>query len=125
MSTQPNEIVRERSELEHIHDERRLTPPVDVYENKDELLLLIDVPGVENEGLSIQLDGERLEVEARQRLAEGDPQGLPPAVYVRTFAVPRGIDASKVNAALERGVLAVHLPKSEASKPRRIAVKTG
>jgi HSP20 family molecular chaperone IbpA len=47
------------------------------------------------------------------------------AIFERRFAVPNGIDASKINAELKDGVLKLHLPKSEAVKPRQIPVQAG
>ena len=124
METQNNEMVqRPQPNPEHVRAERRVAPPVDVYENNDAILLLVDVPGVEQDGLSIQLDGGQLDIEARQPKTAGEELGFEPVVYARSFSVPNTIDASKVAAALELGVLRVHLPKSEAAKPRRIEVK--
>jgi HSP20 family molecular chaperone IbpA len=45
--------------------------------------------------------------------------------YRRRFAVPGGIDAAKISAELKDGVLRLHLPKSDALKPRQIAVRSG
>lgn len=112
----------EQPNLEHVRDERRMAPPVDVYENNDELLLKVDVPGVEHSGLDIHLDNGKLDLEARQAKSLADELGYEPLVYARSFAVPSSIDPAKVSAELDRGVLTVHLPKTEAAKPRRIQV---
>lgn len=127
MDTQ-NETMVQRSDEErpeHVRDERRVTPPVDVFENNDEILLLVDVPGVAQDGLDIRLEGGQLDLEARQATAIADELGFAPVVYARSFSVPATVDSDKVAAELEMGVLQVHLPKSEAAKPRRIAVKVG
>ena len=122
MDTQSYETMQDTQELEHVRAERRVTPPVDVYENQDEILVRLDVPGVEQDGLDIRMDGGKLDVEARRT---DTPEDLEPIVYVRSFMVPQTVDATRVAAALDMGVLSVHLPKSEASKPRRIEVKVG
>ncbi len=120
MTTSNDMVRREEATTEHVRAEHRLTPPVDVYENTDEILLLVDVPGAERSGLSIQLDGGQLDLEAR---TPGFEDGEEAVVYARSFAVPNTIDPDKVEAELDMGVLTVHLPKSEAAKPRRIEVK--
>lgn len=103
-------------------------PPVDVYENADELLLVADVPGVTHDGIDIQLESDQLTIRARR---SEDARGAPvsaeyrPRDYLRAFAVPRGMDASKIDAQLTAGVLRLRLPKSELLKPRRIEVKQG
>jgi HSP20 family molecular chaperone IbpA len=96
-------------------------PPVDIFENKDEILILADVPGVAAAGLSINLDREKLTIEAHH--PEGQ-KGDKAFDYRRVFVVPRGLDAEKIEAKLESGVLRLTLPKPAALKPRQIQVKT-
>jgi HSP20 family molecular chaperone IbpA len=106
---------------ETISQELRVAPPVDVYENKDELLMLVDVPGVEHAGLNLRLEGADLELEARQ--TGGNGNGFTPVTFARSFTLPRGIDAKGVSAELKNGVLRIALKKSDEAKPRRIEVK--
>ena len=121
MDTNNEMVQRSPEELEDVRAVRRVAPPVDVYENDDELLLVLDVPGVSEDAFHIHLEGGKLELEACQ---PQPPEGLDyePVVFTRSFTVPNSIDADKVAAELEMGVLKVHLPKSAAAKPRRIAV---
>ena len=125
MATDNTEMVqREKEEVEHVSTTPRLAPPVDVYENADELLLMADVPGVEKDALDIRLDGGELTFEAKQtELGEGD-ETYQAVLFTRSFTLPSTIDVNQVAAELTDGVLTVRLPKSEAAKPRRIAVKT-
>lgn len=105
-----------------------VAPPVDVYENADELLLVADLPGARSDGIDIQLEDGQLTIHAK-RSDEGT--GTPLAMeyrardYFRSFSVPQGVDASKIGAQFTGGVLHLHLPKSESLKPRRIEVKQG
>ena len=103
----------------------RVAPPVDVLENADELLMLIDVPGVEEAGLDIRLEAGQLDIEAKQSAPAEDEVAFEPLIYARSFALPNMVDESRVIAELNAGGLTVHLPKAEAAKPRRIAVKAG
>jgi HSP20 family molecular chaperone IbpA len=109
------------TEPEAMSPELRLAPPVDVYENSDELLMLVDLPGVEQSTLGLRLDGAQLELEARQ--AGWGNGGAQPLVFARSFKLPHGIDHNGVSAELNKGVLTIRLRKSEAAKPRRIEVK--
>jgi HSP20 family protein len=102
-----------------------VAPPVDVYENPNELLVIADMPGVTQENMSIHFERNRLTIEGRRPqpkasplLAENDL-----ADFRRTFLVPQGIDAERISAELSHGVLKVHLPKHASVKPRRIEVK--
>ena len=94
-------------------------PPVDIYENEDEVLLVADMPGVTRDALSIEIDRAELRIEGtRERHL-----GRSTRDFRRRFTLPEGIDADRVVAQLENGVLNLHLPKSAKVKPRRIEVK--
>lgn len=103
-----------------------VAPPVDVYENKDEYLVVADLPGVTAQNLNIRLEQGELLVEgswAEENL--GGPVGreFRPVDYRRLFLVPDAIDADGVQARLVDGVLQVRIPKSEAVKPRKIEIR--
>jgi len=103
-----------------------VAPPVDIYENRDEILVYADVPGARTDGITIRLDKNELYLHARREDATaGSPVlgGTRTADYSRTFIVPRGIDAEKITAHMNGGVLRIKLPKSDALKPRKIEVR--
>jgi HSP20 family molecular chaperone IbpA len=106
-----------------------VAPACDVYENNDEILVIADVPGVTSDTLNVHLDKGELTVAARREVSASDGSFIGVEYrdcdFRRRFAVPGGIDASKINAELKNGVLWLHLPKSEALKPRQIAVRAG
>jgi HSP20 family protein len=103
------------------------TPRVDILENDNELTLFADMPGVRAEDVDIRFERGELTLQGRCTprqqganllLAEygvGD--------FYRSFTINPDIDANRISAEMKNGVLTVHLPKSEAIKPRRIAVK--
>ncbi len=111
---------------ERVQQRVTVTPRVDVYESANELLLVADIPGATKESVSIQLDKGQLTIEASRR---EEKVGSPLVAeyrsidYARVFAIPQGIDGSKIDAQLSGGVLRLRLPKSEALKPRRIEVR--
>jgi HSP20 family protein len=102
-----------------------IAPPVDIYENSEEFLVVADLPGVPPENVSVRLTGDRLELEARQVLPEEQRAQLSPLRFVRSFLVPDSIDAAGVNAKTENGVLTIRLKKAEARKPKQITVTAG
>ena len=119
---------RANASAEPVQHYDTIAPPVDVYENADELLLVADVPGASYDGIDVQLEKGQLTILAR-RIDE--TPGTPIVTeyrshdYFRVFSVPQGIDASKIDAQLTAGVLRLRLPKSESLKPRRIEVRQG
>jgi HSP20 family protein len=128
MANQTDLVTRSNGRVEAVRQHEAIAPVVDVYENVDELLLLVDVPGTTNDGIDVRLDKGQLTILAKRR--EDAPGSLLAAEYqscdyLRVFSVPQGIDPSKIDAQLSGGVLRLRLPKSESVKPRRIEVKQG
>jgi HSP20 family protein len=126
MTTQNLGSPTDRRTPERVQQRASISPRVDVYENANELLVLADVPGATKDKVTVHIDKGQLTLEARREPAlrgtalESEYRAVD---YHRVFAVPQGIDASKIEATLNAGVLKVRLPKSEALKPRRIEIK--
>lgn len=102
-------------------------PAVDIYENEDEILVHADMPGVVKENISVDIDNGTLSISGVRQLKTEGPatyEEFSDVEYVRSFSVPQTIDVEKVEAELKNGVLRLHLPKSEAAKPRQIEIKT-
>ena len=98
----------------------RLTPAVDIYETSAELVVMADLPGVEEAGLQLEVSRGVLTLEAEIQAAENEKQRC----YYRQFRLSERIEADAGSAALKDGVLTLRLPKTEAAKPKKIAVKT-
>jgi HSP20 family protein len=129
MTAQTEMVKKEAQSLQSAADRLPgVAPPVDVYENADEILLVADLPGVLSESLKLDLDNGELLLEA-VRTGTGDGRMMEAeygdCTFQRRFALPAGIDSAKVSADLKNGVLELHLPKAEALKPRRIEVRAG
>ena len=102
------------------------TPAVDIYENEAEILLHADLPGVLKDDISVHIDNGKLTLSGVRRLEESGATAwreFGEAEYRRTFSVPQSIDINKVHAELRDGVLRLHLPKSEAARPRQIEIR--
>ncbi|HEY4015504.1 MAG TPA: Hsp20/alpha crystallin family protein [Polyangiaceae bacterium] len=105
---------------------RAVAPPIDVFENADELLVVADVPGVAGDGIDLRVENGILRLEAKRAAAENASPALAREYedvdYVTTFRIPAGIDTAAISAQTKNGTLQVHLPKAQAAKPRKIAV---
>jgi HSP20 family protein len=102
-----------------------VAPEVDIRETKDEYLLEADMPGVAKEGLEVLLEGNELTlIGRRQPPPAGDVlyREIRGHDYRRVFQLDPVIDASRIRAQIEQGLLTVHLPKAEKVRPRKIAV---
>jgi HSP20 family molecular chaperone IbpA len=119
LTTRKENIVARRQDMP------RIAPVVDIYENDDEILLQADMPGVTKEHVTVNVDNGKLEISGTRKL---QPKGTATwqefgdVEYRRVFSVPQSIDVGKVNAELKEGVLKLHLPKTEAAKPRTIQI---
>jgi len=120
----PSEVTRP----ERVRAARTYLPVVDIVETADELLLVADVPGARAEDIDVQYENGLLTLNAKvtQRQVE-QPRFLlceyGVGDFSRSFQIGEGIDAARIAAEVRNGVLTLHLPKSEAAKPRRISVK--
>jgi HSP20 family protein len=106
--------------------ERYVSPPVDIFETADGLVVKADLPGVAKEGLDVRVENNLLTIRGRAaHVAPGDPiyreYGL--ANFFRQFELNERVDQGKITAELKHGVLTLNLPKAEEAKPRSITVK--
>lgn len=107
--------------------ERYRVPAADVYETSDAFVLMLDLPGVEKEGITLTHEKGELRVRAAGAAGRASEMKLlvrevRPATFARTFSLGDGIDTESIDARYESGVLTVKLYKSAASKARDIRV---
>jgi HSP20 family molecular chaperone IbpA len=129
MNTQTRNLTpRHTTEVETQREVQWVAPPVDIYENGDQFLIVADVPGATKE--TIRLDYERGRIDFEARPGVQPPEGATLVVgeqpfrsYRRSFSIPGTIDVDKISAELKEGVLTLRLPKSERAKPRQIQVR--
>jgi HSP20 family protein len=107
---------------------RAIAPPVDVFENADEVLVVADVPGVSTDLIDVRVENGTLSLQARRAAEQGGTalaREYDVVDFARTFRIPAGIDAANISAEAKNGTVLVRLPKIAAVKPRKIAVKSG
>ena len=105
-----------------------LVPPVDIYEDDDQVTLFADLPGVAKENLNLQIDKDTLQIYGKVAKADGDDGAavyteFPAKDFYRAFTIGEEIDRDKIAASISNGVLKLTLPKAERAKPRRIEIK--
>lgn len=103
-----------------------LTPLANIIETKDDYVLEAEMPGVNKEGLEVTVENGQLTIVGHRSGYAGQGPSLYRESrehdYRRVFEIDSSIDTAKVIARIDQGVLTLHLPKSEAVKPRKIAV---
>ena len=108
------------------HHERYVAPPVDIYETRDGLVVLADLPGVAKEALDVRVDHNMLTIRGHARHAvpgEVTYREYELVNFFRQFELSDTVDQSRITADLKCGVLTLQLPKAEQAKPRQIEVR--
>jgi HSP20 family protein len=106
-------------------------PALDVWETEDEIVYALDLPGIPEENISVELDDGALTISAeRERTQEESDDRFYRferrfGTFSRTFGVPQGVTEGDVRAECRNGVLEVHVRKPEQPKPKRIQVGSG
>ena len=106
-------------------EERYVTPPVDIYEDDQGLVVVADLPGVATDALDVGVERGILTIQARAaHLAPGDPvhREYDLTGFFRQFQLPVEVDAGRITAELTHGVLRLRLPQAERAQPRRIPI---
>jgi HSP20 family protein len=95
--------------------------PVDLYEDKENAYVRADLPGVNRDDISVEMVNGTLSVTAsrKQKTSAGEEESVS---FSRSISIPEEVQADKVAATYENGVLTVRLPKREEAKPRKITV---
>jgi len=104
-------------------------PPVDIFEEGDQIRIMAEVPGVRPEDVKISLENDVLTIHgSKQQTAEERTERVHRyertyGSFERSFTLPTTVDANAIKASYEHGVLTVTLPKVERAKPRQIEVQ--
>ncbi len=103
-------------------------PRVNLYDADETLEARVELPGVTAHDLDVRIQGNFLEISGTRK--SDAPSGYSAhrlergtAEFSRRFTMPVEVEAGKVEAVLENGILSLRLPKAEAAKPRRIEIK--
>jgi HSP20 family protein len=106
--------------------EQFVAPAATVLENADGYTLEVEMPGVSKENLEMWVENNELTILGRRSIpaVEGTliHRESRPENFRRTFELDPSIDAEKISARIEQGVVTLTLPKAEQVKPRKIAV---
>jgi HSP20 family protein len=107
---------------------RTWVPAVDVWETENELVYAFDLPGIEKEKVSVEIDDNVLTVSGeRERTQEVKQDRFYRferryGSFQRAVGLPQGVNEDQIRADFKDGVLEVHVPKPEEAKPRRIEI---
>lgn len=116
----------EKQAIEAQDKVRTLTPPVDIFDAGDALVVVADLPGVDQEHIDINIEKNVLTLKAEPSTRVSEPKLLNEFVlypFYRQFQLGEMVDQDKIRAELRYGVLTVYLPKVAEKQPKKIEVK--
>ena len=105
------------------------TPAVDVFEDKTAVKIVAELPGVKSEDVKLSIENNVITIRGEKRQAAEEKTERVHryersyGVFERAFALPNSVDADKIEARYENGILTVTVPKAEKARPREIPVK--
>lgn len=104
------------------------TPPLNVWEEGETLKVEVEIPGLKIEDVDVSFDNGELTLKGEKKVEAKETATLHRrerqyGSFTRTLTLPWEIKADEVVAELKDGVLTVTLPKAEAAKPRKVAIK--
>lgn len=104
-------------------------PHIDLIERDKELLVRVEVPGIDKKDLKLDLRGDLLTLSGERRLEEENEEGevhraeIVRGAFTRSIRLPVPVDPERVDAGFKDGVLEIHLPKAHETEHRRIEIK--
>lgn len=120
--------VTTAKQAEPTRSEAIMLPPVDVIEDASGITLYADLPGVAKDRLNLHVESDTLTIEGE--VALDVPAGMDASHaevslprYRRAFTLSKELDAGKVEAQFDKGVLKLRIPKAEHAQPRKVEIK--
>ena len=106
-------------------------PPVDIYEDEHNIVLKLEVPGIDEKDIDVRIDNNTLTVHGERKIEQEEKEENFRRVerqygaFTRSFTLPSSVDPGQVSADYNKGVLKIKLAKKAEAKPKRIKVNVG
>ena len=131
--TEKNTQVEKKESADKVEMTRDLpvyAPETDIFEKNDSILVVCDMPGVDEQSVDITLEDDVLTLTGCQKPVDRPGysllyRGYGTGIFRRSFTLSADIDRDSIKARLANGVLNVTLPKAAKAQPRKIAVEAG
>ena len=106
-------------------------PPVDIYEDEHTVTVKMEVPGIDQKDIDVRLENNTLTVRGERKFEKDEKEENFHRIerrygsFYRSFTLPNTLDAEKVSADYDNGVLKIKLAKKAEAKPKQIKVNIG
>ncbi len=111
--------------------DRGWDPDVDIVEDKDKVLVTVDLPGIEKDDIKVSVEENILTIKGERKAEKEEKDKNYHRVervygsFCRSFSLPSKVDGQKIKASYKNGVLSIDLPKAEELKPKEIPINIG
>ena len=108
-----------------------LAPPVDIYEDEHNIILKIEVPGIDEKDIDVSIQDNTLTVHGERKIEKEEKEENFRRVerqygsFTRSFTLPSSVDPGQVSARCDKGLLNINLAKKAEAKPTQIKVNVG
>ena len=108
---------------------RDWVPAVDIFEDADNIVIKTELPGMDMKDIDVKMEDHTLTIQGERKLDQEEKRENYHRVervygtFHRIFALPSSLDAEKIHASYDRGVLTVTLPKKEETRPKKITIE--
>lgn len=121
-------VVRRLMDFDGFTGEGPLRPPVDVREDTKEIVVDVELPGVDPEDVKITVEKGALTIEGEKKLEKkekGDYYRTERyyGAFIRSFSLPTLVESEKISASYDKGVLKITIPKKKEAVPKQIKIK--
>lgn len=105
-------------------------PPVDIYETENEIVMVAEVPGVDEKDVDVEVKDNLLTIKGERRMEKSVKEESYHRVerayggFTRSFTLPQAVDSEKITATYNRGVLEIRMPKPKKAKTHQIKIET-
>ncbi len=105
------------------------TPPVDIFESGDDIVLVAELPGMELKDIDIQVSDNSLTIRGERKMEKAEKEDCYHRVervygtFSRSFTLPGTVDQDNISASYNKGVLEIKMPKTIKSKPKQIQIE--
>jgi HSP20 family protein len=109
----------------------QFAPPVDVYEDEHNVVLKVEVPGIDEKDIDVRVENNVLTVNGERKVEKEEKEEnfrrieRQYGTFTRTFTLPSTVDAERIRADYDKGILKIVLPKKAEAKPKSIKVNVG
>jgi HSP20 family protein len=109
----------------------QFAPPVDVYEDEHNVVLKVEVPGIDEKDIDVRVENNVLTVHGERKVEKEEKEEnfrrieRQYGTFTRTFTLPSTVDAERIQADYDKGILKIVLPKKAEAKPKSIKVNVG